>query len=134
MPTSGGTHGGADQLSTYIRDFLAEHDLSERQLADRSKDPETGFGLNNGYINSLIRGRASKAPELWRLRALAAGMRVPASLLAKLAAAQWLGVEVAEIATGEADWVAVSIPEDMSPEERERFVRMAEDIARHMKT
>lgn len=133
MPTSGGAPGNADQLSTFVRDYLHEHEESERALAVRAVDPETGFVLQHGWINQLTKGRVSRAPELWRLRALAAAMNAPMILLAELAAAQWLGVEVAEIKSGEEDWVAVTIPKGLTPAQRERFVRMAEDIARHMK-
>ncbi|MGW3346758.1 hypothetical protein ACWDA3_25895 [Nonomuraea rubra] len=137
MPTSGGTPGSTDDaasLSTFIRDYLAERDESERALARRAIDPETGFTLQHGWINQLVMGRVSRAPELWRLRALAVAMGVPAEMLAELAAAQWLGVDVARVRTGGGDWVAVSVPPGLSPEERERFVRMAEDIARHIAT
>ncbi|MGW5689126.1 hypothetical protein [Nonomuraea sp. NPDC003754] len=131
MPSSGGTPGTNDQLSRYIRDYLVEHDESERALALRARDPETGLKLQHGYINSLAKNTVLRAPELWRLRALAAAMQRPARVLAELAAAQWLGVEVAEIPKeGGEDWVAVTVPKDMSTEEREGFVLFAQDIVR----
>ncbi|WP_431897821.1 hypothetical protein [Nonomuraea sp. bgisy101] len=131
MPSSGGTPGTTDQLSRYIRDYLAEHDESERALARRAIDPETGFTLQHGWINQLAQNRVARAPELWRLRALAAAVQKPARMLAELAAAQWLGVEVAEVPqAGGDDWVAVTVPPDMTPEERERFVLFAQDIVR----
>lgn len=134
MPSSGGTPGTAetDRLSRFLRDYLAEHDESERALSRRAVDPETGLTLQHGWINQLAMGRVSRAPELWRIRALAAAMGVPAARLAELAAAQWLGVDVAQIGTGDGGWVAITVPPDLSAEERERFVRMAEDIARHL--
>lgn len=132
MP-SDGTHNGTerDRLSRYLRDYLAEHNESERGLARRATDPDTKLTLQHGWINQLAIGRMSRAPEIWRLRALAVAMGVPVRLLAELAAAQWLGVEVAEVAGAGTDWVAVSLPAGLSPKERERFVAMAEDIARH---
>ncbi|NJP93953.1 hypothetical protein HCN51_31715 [Nonomuraea sp. FMUSA5-5] len=137
MPTSGGAPGNADRLaerlSDFVRDYLREHEESERGLALRATDPETGFSLQHGWINQLVKGRVSRAPELWRLRALAAAMSVPTAMLAEMAAAQWLGVEVAEIRVGKEEWVAVSVPPDMTPAERARFIRMANDIARHIK-
>jgi hypothetical protein len=134
MPSSGGTPGDADagRLSRFIRDYLAERDTSERALARRAVDPDTGLTLQHGWINQLAMGRVSRAPELWRLRALAVAMGVPAARLAELAAAQWLGVDVAEVGTDDGGWVAVTVPPGLSPEERERFVRMAEDMARHL--
>lgn len=134
MPSSGGTPGAEEtgRLSRFIRDHLAEHDTSERALARRAIDPDTGLTLQHGWINQLAMGRVSRAPELWRLRALAVAMGVPAARLAELAAAQWLGVDVAEVGTDDGGWVAVTVPSGLSPEERERFVRMAEDMARHL--
>jgi hypothetical protein len=138
MPTSGGTHGSADRdqltLTRYVRDYLAERGESERALARRAVDPETGLALNHGWINQLAQGQVNRAPELWRIRALAAGMRAPAQFLASLAAAQWLGVEVVETPGGREgeEWVTVTVPPGLSPEERDRFVRMVEDIARHL--
>ncbi|MFB4285659.1 hypothetical protein ACBJ59_61105 [Nonomuraea sp. MTCD27] len=120
-------------MSSFVRDYLHEHEESERALAVRAVDPETGFTLQHGWINQLTKGRVSRAPELWRLRALAAAMSVPVTMLAELAAAQWLGIQVAEIKAGEEDWIAVTIPKGLTPAQRERFVRMAEDIARHMR-
>lgn len=134
MPTSGGTHGStpADRLSIFVRDWLAEHDESTRGLADKAVDPKTGFQLQHGWIASLARGRVPRAPDLWRLRALAAGMGVPVRLLAELAAAEWLGLEVAEVPVGSDSAVVVTVPEGLSEEERARFRRMAEDLARHL--
>lgn len=132
---SGGTPGNAEQnrpLSRFIRDYLIEHDESERKLAGRAIDPDTGLKLQHGWINALALGNVSRAPELWRLRALAAAMGMPAARLAELAAAQWLGVDVAQVPAGDGGWVAVTVPAGLSPEERDRFVRMAEDMARHL--
>jgi anti-sigma factor RsiW len=135
MPTSGGAPGNAasDRLSAFVRDYLHQHDESERGLAGRAIDPETGLTLQHGWINQLAKGRVPRAPELWRLRALAVAMAVPVSMLAEMAAGQWLGVEVAEIKTGEEDWVAVTVPKGMTSAERERFKRAVEDLARHFK-
>ncbi|PZG20576.1 hypothetical protein [Nonomuraea aridisoli] len=132
MPTSGGAPGN-DRLSAFVRDYLQEHDESERGLAARAIDPETGLTLQHGWINQLKKGRVPRAPELWRLRALAVAMETPVAALAQMAAAQWLGVEVADVQTGEEERVSVTVPKGMTPAERERFIRMAEDIARHLK-
>ncbi|MGW6498515.1 hypothetical protein [Nonomuraea angiospora] len=135
MPTSGETHGNnapADHLSKFVRDWLADHDESTRSLADKATDSKSGFTLQHGWIASLARARVPRAPELWRLRALSAGMGVPVRLLAELAAAQWLGLEVTEAPVSDASTVAVTVPEGLSPAGRERFTRMAEDLARHL--
>lgn len=135
MPSSGGTLGTMDRLSAFVRDYLIKHDVSERALAKRAVDPESGLKLNNGWINQLVLAQVIKAPERWRLRALAVAMQVPVQMLAELAAAQWLGVDVAEVSVGGgAEWVAITVPAGLSPEKREQFVRMAEDMARHFGT
>ena len=134
MPSSGGTPGNADRdhLSRFVRDYLADRDESERAMALRAVDPDTGFDLQHGWINQLVKGKVSRAPELWRLRALAAAMGVPEAMLAELAAGQWLGVDVAQVRAGDGSWVAVTVPAGMTGEQRDRFVRMAEDMARHV--
>ncbi|MCW2878004.1 MAG: hypothetical protein JWQ95_2104 [Sphaerisporangium sp.] len=134
MPTRGGTPGSADsdQLSRFVRDYLAAHDIKVRALARRAIDPETGFELQHGWINELAAGRVSRAPELWRLRALAAAMGARPRILAELAAAQWLGVQVAEVSRDDGKKIGVSIPENLPPEKVDEFIRIAEDIARQM--
>ncbi|MEV0306456.1 hypothetical protein [Nonomuraea fuscirosea] len=120
-----------DRLSAFVRDYLREHQESERRLADRAIDPETGLTLQHGWVNALKNGRVPRAPELWRLRALAVAMSVPASKLAEMAAAQWLGVEVVDVEINQDEQVAVTVPKGMPPAERARFMRMVQEMARH---
>lgn len=131
---SGGTPGSAKgPLSTRVAEYLAATGDSERALAARCQDPDTGLKVLHGWINTLVNGDMSRAPEMWRLRALAAGMAVPARVLATLAAAQWLEVEVAEHALSAESSVIVSVPGDLTEEERRRLVRMAESLARQIR-
>ncbi|WP_347601402.1 hypothetical protein [Acrocarpospora sp. B8E8] len=58
-------------------------------------------------------------------------MGVSVRLLAELAASQWLGVETGSHEIDDRTQVTVSVPGELSDEERERFVRIAEDMARH---
>ncbi|GAA0853210.1 hypothetical protein GCM10009525_82300 [Streptosporangium amethystogenes subsp. fukuiense] len=132
-PQSGRTPGSTNPLSRLVRACRDEAGLSLREFADKCIDPQSDRGLLHNWIGELEHGRLPRAPEMWRLRALAAGMGVPVQQLAELSAKQWLGVDVAEIVTGERSWVAVTVPEGLTPEERARFVRLAEDLARHMK-
>jgi len=136
QPSSGGTLGSEEppdqgHLSRFVRDYLARTGVSERTLAEKSIDPVTTLRLKHGWMNLLVHARQDRAPELWRLRALAVGMGAPARRIVELAAAQWLGLDVAEVDTPSGS-VVVTVPEDLSPEKRERFVRMAEDMARHL--
>jgi hypothetical protein len=147
-PSSGGTRGGApdsddhvgrDHLTRYVKEYIDQRrpKESERSLAQRCIDPVTTLRLRHGWINDLVNGTIDRAPELRRLRALAAGMDVPVRLVVELAAAQWLEldvteVQIAEAPAGDESWVAVTVPQNLTPEERQRFVRMAEDMAKHM--
>lgn len=127
MAESGGTPP-IEALSAYVRDWLSEHDESARRLAVRAVDPASGMTLSHGYISQLMVGKV-KAPELWRLRALAAGMRVPAQRLAELAALQWLGVDVVNVSAGGETSVTVTVPPGLTPEERAKIVKLAENMA-----
>jgi hypothetical protein len=133
MLESGGTLGSTRPLSVYVGQYLANTGDSERSLAARSKDPETGLPVLHGWINTLVNGQMSRAPEMWRLRALAAGMGVPPRVLARLAAAQWLEVEVTEHALTDDASVIVSVPGDLTEEERRKLIRMAEGLAREFR-
>lgn len=131
---SGGTPGSTKgPLSGRVAEYLAATGDSERALAARCKDPDTGLKVLHGWINTLVNGDMSRAPEMWRLRALAAGMGVPARVLARLAAAQWLDVEVTEHALSEESSVIVSVPGDLTEDERRKLVRMAEILAREFR-
>lgn len=133
-PQSGGTPGSTKPLSELVKAHLdGPPKLSLRDFAEKCHDHQSDRSLVHSWIDQLAHGRMARAPELWRLRALSAGMGVPAQRLAELAAVQWLGVEVAEVAAGEGSWVAVTVPDGLTPEARARFIRMAEDMAHHMK-
>ncbi|MEU1731419.1 hypothetical protein [Streptosporangium sp. NPDC020145] len=137
MPSSGGTLGSTgtgqgDHLSRYIKDYLAREQTSERALAARSRDPVTTLTLKHGWINQLVNNGVERAPELWRLRALAAGMGVPVRVLTELTAAQWLALSVEELPAGEDAVVLINVPEGLTPDQKERFRRMAEGLARQM--
>lgn len=121
-----------DQLSTYVRDYMAAHDMSERQLALKAVDPVSGQRVLHTWLNSLLLGTMVRAPELWRLRALAVAMGVPEKRLAELAAAQWLGVQVAHVETSSGQQVTITVPKGLTGEARARFILMAEDIARRL--
>lgn len=131
-PQSGGTPGSNKPLSRLVKEHLESSGQSLREFAEKCHEPQGDRTLVHSWIDQLVHGRMARAPELWRLRALAAGMGVPLQALTELAAVQWLGVEVAELVTMQRDRVVVTVPEDMSPEKRARFVKAAEDLARHM--
>ncbi|MDA2815106.1 hypothetical protein O4J56_30975 [Nocardiopsis sp. RSe5-2] len=80
-------------LSDFIRRTLDHHRMSYRQLAEAAVDPETGERLDHRWLNGLVKGRYTTAPAPARLRALAAGLRVPPVVVKRLAAQQFLDLE-----------------------------------------
>lgn len=134
MPASGGTLGGAANigpLSRYVRNYLDRTGESERGLARRSRDPISEVTVRHGWLNELLNGTIERAPELRRLRALAVGMGVPVRTLAALAAKQWLEVDVVA-AEGDDTVETITVPAGLTPEQRAKFRRMVEDMARHI--
>lgn len=83
-------------LSAFIRRTLTHHKMTYRELADAAVDPETCEQLDYRWLNGLVRGRYSNAPTPARLRAIAAGLRVPPVVVKRLAAQQFLELEEVE--------------------------------------
>ncbi|MGV9536600.1 hypothetical protein ACWEU6_36125 [Streptosporangium sandarakinum] len=99
-------------------------------LARRSVDPDTGEELLPQWIRHLAENRVPRSPELWRYRALAAGMGVDVEKIKRLAAAQWIGVELAEVDQGE--WITVPMPPELSEEDRQVVLETAITAARSL--
>lgn len=123
-------------LRDYIRRWLKEADVSGRELSRRAVDPETGRSvLSKSWLSDLLNLPNPPPPPLWRLRGLALAMGVPAEHLSRLAAREWYQLEIAEIpdgGEGNENTVAITIPEGLSEEARDRFIRIATETARHM--
>ncbi|MEV4287421.1 hypothetical protein AB0K40_18095 [Nonomuraea bangladeshensis] len=132
-------------LSDYVQAYLDRTGLSRRQFASQCRDPETGQTLNHTYVGDLVGNRVPRAPEMWRLRALAAGIagdtvtesmsdyRRRVEEMQRMAAIQWLDLgEVLRVNTGEGGWVTLSVPADWSDRRRARFIRLAEQLARDL--
>jgi len=131
-------------LSDYITAFQERQEVSSRQLAKRAVDPETGQRLRYDYILALTGRMVPRAPELWRFRALAAAMsgndlpgepsyREHLERMRWLAAAQWLGIsEVSQIETSSDSIITVSVPTDLTEDERREVTEWAERTARGM--
>lgn len=126
--------GGAREasLTAYVTAYLERTGESERSLARRARDPETGLGVSHGWLGDIVDESMDRAPDLRRLRALAAAMGVDVAILARLAARQWLGVEVEEVQSPAGDTLTVTVPEGLSQEARKKFRRMVEDLAKHV--
>jgi transcriptional regulator with XRE-family HTH domain len=78
-----------DQLSRLVRERRAELGLSLAQVAEASGDPD----LNASWISRLEGGTLRDAPKRDRLNALAIGLRLAFQLVARAAAAQYMGVD-----------------------------------------
>lgn len=133
-------------LSDYVRDYLQRTGLSRRAFGEQCRDPETGQTLNHTYIGDLVvPGRVPRAPDMWRLRALAAGTptdsvtegpeqyRRRLEELKRMAAIQWLDLgDVLRVDVGEGAWVTVNVPPTLSSRRREKVIRVAESFAREL--
>jgi len=123
-------------LSDHLAEYLKREKTSLRALEDRCVDPETGNHLNRTWVSSLAAGKVRKWPEMWRLRALSAGIGTPAETLRRLAAEQWLQVspEVAQVPVGDDDWVILPVRVSASLDEagRAKVIRWAEQWAREL--
>ncbi|OPG10573.1 hypothetical protein [Microbispora sp. GKU 823] len=116
---------------------------SKNAFTERARDPETGNTFRVQWVIDLLNGRVNRAPELWRLRALAAAMaarkgaameqaryREHLETLRHLTAAQYLGLEVP--APGEDSTASFRVPAGLPLEKRKMVVRWAEMIARDL--
>lgn len=122
--------GTGAQLSTYVREWMERTGTTNLALARRSVDPDTGEELLPQWIRHLAENRVPRSPELWRYRALAAGMGVDVEKIKRLAAAQWIGVELAEVDQGE--WITVPMPPELSEEDRQVVLETAITAARSL--
>lgn len=128
-----------DDLTKFVRDHMERTGRSVRELSRTARDPESGVRPSHGWIQDIANGVMERAPDLRRLRALAAAMGVDVDHLARLAAAQWLGVtpiRVVEAPVGgdDEETVAVPVPGGMSAADRERLRQAAADLAKHFET
>lgn len=135
---------GRTPLSDYVRAYMARQGLSHNQLAKRGRDPESGNRILVQWLLDMVNGEVARAPELWRLRALAAALatreggsvdlesfRRELGIIKKLAAAQWFDMpEVLEVQTADGSIITVSVPPDLPEDKREKVREWAEDMAR----
>lgn len=122
--------GTGARLSTYVREYMERTGVSNLALARRSVDPETGDELLPQWIKHLIENRIPRSPEQWRYRALAAGMGADVDEIRRLAAAQWIGVELAETDAGE--WITLEVPTGLTDADRRIVRETAISLARRL--
>lgn len=121
------------ELADLVRRRRAELGISLRTLAERAIDPEPSPGepaeqVKFGWISKLENGKPTDAPSEAQLRALGAGLELPARVLQQAAAAQYLGL--AEVWSGDQNArVLVARIEEMSPEDLAQLAAIAETFA-----
>jgi len=131
MPAhSAGGDANRAQLTECVRDYLQRTGISAGVLARRCIDPETGQELLAQWVRHLSEGRVRPAPEVWRLRALAQGMQVDLEKLQRLAAAQWLGIELVKVGDGE--WLTIEVPPGLTEAKRRIVIETAARLAREL--
>lgn len=83
-------------LSDLVRDRRAELGLSLRKLAERCVDPDNPEGSalwKFAVINRLEKRLPTIPPGLPELRALAAGLQLPLTLIQEAAGSQFFGID-----------------------------------------
>lgn len=129
MPSRGGARSGGARtpLSDYVREWwekASASGMSKSAFLSRCVDPQDpSTVLYPQWFDTLLSGRGPM-PELWRLRALAAGMGVEVDLLKRLAAAQWLELE--EFRAPGGDVILIPVRPGLSEAARRRVRRVAE--------
>ncbi|MCW2876749.1 MAG: hypothetical protein JWQ95_849 [Sphaerisporangium sp.] len=132
-------------LSDYIRMYQTRTGLSHNQMAKQGRDPDTGNQILVQWLLEMIAGHVARAPELWRLRALAAAMasgddpgrdveqyRQRLDLIRRLAAVQWFEMSELLFESSHASVLAVRVPPSLSEHKRRMVVRWAETTARDL--
>jgi len=142
-----GTESRRTPLIDYVQAHIERAGITPNKLVGLARDPETGQRILPDWLYKLLDDRLTdKAPERWRLRALAAGMassesgsvdpaeyRKQHQVVKRLTAAQWLDLdEVLEVPASDGTIVTVSVPADLPEEDRERIRKWAEQMARDM--
>ncbi|MFE1925851.1 hypothetical protein ACFW91_25170 [Streptomyces asoensis] len=87
---------GRTDLSDLLRTRKENLGVSYRDLEAACVDPEkpeAGSLWKRGTLETLVKGGGVKAPSFPQLRALAAGFRVPLSLVQAAAGAQFFGID-----------------------------------------
>lgn len=115
-----------DDLSRLVRE-VNDTGISFQKIADRAIDPQTGTTLSKPYIQKISTNSVANPPTPDRLRALAAGLNKPLTVVQRAAAAQWLDYEATEL-SGYDDDVRVIVAHlaGMTRNERRRWLAMIE--------
>ncbi|QXE36176.1 XRE family transcriptional regulator [Streptomyces sp. GMY02] len=122
-------------LSDIVRNRRAELGLSLRKLAERCIDPEnpaSGPLWKFGVVDRLEKGLPILVPQTPELRALAAGLKLPPTLIKEAAGAQFLGLDTVWADDHETR-AMVHDYQAMSPADRERVRDLMRAWSNHPK-
>ncbi|KIZ16906.1 hypothetical protein SNA_18215 [Streptomyces natalensis ATCC 27448] len=128
MPDSLAEQLDRDELSRLVRE-ANDAGASYQQLADRAVDPETGEQLSKPYMQKLATNAVTTAPNAARLRAIAAALRQPLTVVQRAAARQFLDYKATEL-SGYDDDVRVIVAHlaGMTPTAKRRWRAMIEAV------
>ena len=128
VPDSLGEQLDRDELSQLVRD-ANDTGTSYQQLADRAIDPETGEQLSKPYMQKLATNAVTTTPNAARLRAIAAALRLPLTVVQRAAAVQYLDYRATEL-SGYDDDVRVIVAHlaGMTPGAKRRWRAMIEAV------
>ncbi|MFB9880965.1 hypothetical protein ACFFMN_23720 [Planobispora siamensis] len=128
-------HDGTEpRLSAAVRAYLERTRITTHALSQRCIDPETGEGLRDQWLRHLLQGRVTRSLEQWRYRALAAGLGVDVITVKRLAAAQWIGVDVLPDTGADSVGLLVDIPAGLPPADRQVVSDTASTLAHRLLT
>jgi endonuclease/exonuclease/phosphatase family metal-dependent hydrolase len=117
-----------DELSRLVRE-VNDAGVSYQQMADRAK--ASGHTLSKPYFQKMATNAVIAAPTPDRLRALAAGLGKPLSVVQRAAAVQYLEYQATELAGYDEDVrVIVAHLAGMEKGERRRWQAMIEAAER----
>ncbi|MCD9194259.1 hypothetical protein [Streptomyces albireticuli] len=115
-----------DHLSRLVRE-VNDGGVSYQGMADKAKDPESGETVSKAYLQKMATNAVLAAPTPARLRALAAALEKPLSVVQRAAAIQYLDYRATELAGYDEDVrVIVAHLAGMGKSERRRWRAMVE--------
>lgn len=119
-----------DELSRLVR-AANDAGMSYQQMASRAIDPKTGDQASKPYLQKLATNAIATAPGAPRLRAIAAALSRPESLIQRAAAIQFLDYQATEL-SGYDDDVRVIVAHlaGMPPGEKRKWRAMMEAAER----
>jgi hypothetical protein len=94
--------------------------MNKNQFVQSCVDPEDPTRvIYIQWLDGILKGR-SPIPDLWRLRALAAGMRTDLDTLIVLAVEQWFHYSITDLRT-QGETIIIPVKQPISPATRRKI-------------